>query len=119
MHIVSSQDDVPGGFGIITPAPDSEYGDEKVEFPSTDKPTPTFNTAYGNQFSGHGGAFISNGPRFFNQTPQPGMGVAAPPQALTRAPSNGSSYSEKSASSFESYYTYSHSRNDSRRWIIE
>lgn len=129
-HLVSTQETLPaaGEFGIVTPEYEYEYDDEKVEFPSTERPMPTFNATYGNQFSGRGQPFISNGPRFYNQAPQPGAAVVLPPHALTRAPSDKSTHSyssEKSASSWESYYNYSHSRNNSgqyghsKRWVIE
>ncbi|KXN81126.1 hypothetical protein AN958_06080 [Leucoagaricus sp. SymC.cos] len=125
---LNSQEELPGGeFGIVTPEYESYgYDNEKVDFPSTEKPMPTFNAAYGNGFPARGHVFITNGPRFFNQSPQFGAAVVLPPQALTRAPSDRSTHShssEKSSSSWDSYYNYSHSRDNShgqsKRWVIE
>ncbi|KAF9455016.1 hypothetical protein P691DRAFT_770111 [Macrolepiota fuliginosa MF-IS2] len=124
---LSAQEELPtGDFGFVTP--EYEYDDEKVEFPSIEKPMPTFNAAYSNGFPGRGQMLISNGPRFYNQSAPPGAAVVLPPHALNRAPSDGSAHSfssEKSSSSWDSYYNYSHSRENSvqhgrsKRWVIE
>lgn len=121
---LSSQEILPGDeFGIVTP----EQETEKVDFPITEKPMPTFHAAYGSGTSAGGRMFITNGPRFFNQSPTQ-TNLALPPYALARVPSDRSTHSyssDKSASSWDSYYTYSHSRDNSlhygqpKRWVIE
>jgi hypothetical protein len=131
IRTVHAQNDLPGNdFGIVTPdyGDHNKYSDEKVEFPSTEKPMPTFNATYGNEFPARGHVFISNGPRFFNQPLQADVLVGFPPQALNRTPSerSASSYSSEKSSSWESYYyNCSHSRENSlqhgrsKRWVIE
>ncbi|KAF9270578.1 hypothetical protein L218DRAFT_914723 [Marasmius fiardii PR-910] len=122
---------------------------EKVNFPSSEKPIPTFSAAFGRgtevpppsqMFPVRG----SNGPRFFQrsavpfESPQGSEGYITPPESvMTRDNSrsdtlsrNSSVGSAKSYNTMGSYYNYSgnqHTRSDSSdsgrtaggRWVIE
>jgi hypothetical protein len=119
---------------------------EKVDFPSNEKPIPTYSATFGSgpNVPPPGQMFTTRGPRFFNRFAQPfetakTSPVTPPPNAYTilRKVSDGSSHSggsvarsdtrssEKSFGSLASYYHYgsdqSHSRNNSqqKRWVIE
>ncbi|KAG6837874.1 hypothetical protein H0H93_013027 [Arthromyces matolae] len=125
--------------------PDDEFqyhegsDEEKVEFPTHEKPVPTFTSASLGRVS------ISNvvqGPRFFNTSAPPfetsKMSPVSPPPNAYMGPSvlNGQSYgvdgglvarsdthsSDKSSGSLASFYSYSdrsHSRSDSqKRWSM-
>lgn len=136
--------------GIVSaeqPLPDDDYVDdygssdiEKVDFPSNEKPIPTYSATFGSgqEVPPPSQMFATRGPRFFNKLAQPfeTAPVTVPPVAvtLTRKVSDGSSdnghvkrsdtrSSEKSFGSLASYYSYSdrgHTRSDSqKRWVIE
>lgn len=145
MRYLNAQEPLPGDdFAPVYTTKDLE----KVDFPSNEKPIPTFSAAFGKgpevpvptqMFDSR----FSNGPRFFQrsavpfETPRGGSPVTIPSQAMTRSEdsysgnggvnvsrsdSNGSS---KSFGSLASYYSYSgHNRSDSsgnvgKRWVIE
>lgn len=106
---------------------------EKVEFPSNEKPIPTYSAAFGSgaEVPPPSQMFASQpklGPRFFDssaepfETPRNLSPVTMPPSALTRASSKASSndsfgsisrsntrLSDQSVSGIASYYTYSSS----------
>lgn len=121
---------------------------EKVDFPSNEKPIPTYSAAFGSgqEVPPPSQMFPARlGPRFFNRsaepfdTPSDKSPVSPPPAALMRNVSGGSSHttasvvrsdtrgSTGSTGSVPSYYSYSrsdsgHSRNESqqpKRWVIE
>ncbi|KAG5651226.1 hypothetical protein H0H81_009421 [Sphagnurus paluster] len=114
---------------------------EKVDFPSNEKPIPTYSETFGSgpDVSPPSQMFTTRGPRFFNTSAPPfetGSPISPPPNAhtITRKVSDGSSHggtvqrsdtrgSDKSFGSLNSYYTYGsrgHSRSDSqKRWVIE
>ncbi|GLB36492.1 putative B-block binding subunit of TFIIIC [Lyophyllum shimeji] len=131
------------------PGDDFEYYSssdmEKVDFPSNEKPIPTYSATFGSGLDvpAPSQMFISRGPRFFDRFARPfetakTSPVTPPPNAYTvvRKASNGSSHSggsvqrsdtrssENSFGSLASYYSYGdrgHSRTDSqpKRWVIE
>lgn len=129
------------------PLPDDDYVDdygssdiEKVDFPSNEKPIPTYSVTFGSgqEVPPPSQMFATRGPRFFNKLAQPfeTAPVTVPPVAvtLTRKVSDGSldsghvkrsdtHSSQKSFGSLASYYSYSdrgHTRSDSqKRWVIE
>ncbi|TFK36809.1 hypothetical protein BDQ12DRAFT_685918 [Crucibulum laeve] len=127
--------------------PDYSYGSdiEKVNFPSNEKPIPTYSVAFG---PGPNEMFAARGPRFYNKSAEPfetssqspGSSIVAPPLAVTRNLTDGlnqSAYvqrssshgSTKSSGSLGSYSVHSwsntnHTRSDSqfsdkKRWVIE
>lgn len=135
--IVNAQQSLPGD--DFVPYNDSDI--EKVDFPSNEKPVPTYSQTFGSgpDVPLPSQMFASRGPRFFNRSAQPfetlASPVTPPPNAytITRKVSDGSSHSgvtrsdtrssDKSFGSIASYYSYSgHSRNNStqkQRWVIE
>ncbi|ESK98192.1 hypothetical protein Moror_309 [Moniliophthora roreri MCA 2997] len=146
LRYLNAQEPLPGDdFTPVYAATDLE----KVDFPSNEKPIPTFSAAFGkgpevpvpsHMFPSRS----SNGPRFFQrsavpfESPRSGSPVTIPSQAMARSnesyanhggvtvarsDSNGSN---KSFGSLASYYSYSdHQRTDSsgtvgkQRWVIE
>lgn len=113
---------------------------EKVDFPSNEKPIPTYSATFGSgqEVPPPSQMFTTQGPRFFNRLAQPfeTAPIAVPPTVvtLTRKVSDGSSEnvhvkrsdtraSDKSFGSLTSYYSYGdrgHARTDSqKRWVIE
>lgn len=121
LYVVSTEDEFPGSgdFGIVTP--DHGYVDEKIEFPPTEAPMPTFNAPYGNGVSSQRHSFVSNGSRSYTQGSPP-MVVAFPPPARTRSISDRSSdsfSSEESGSSGERYSQPHNSHAHTKRWVIE
>ncbi|KAF7784583.1 hypothetical protein Agabi119p4_748 [Agaricus bisporus var. burnettii] len=121
LHHLSTEDEFPGSgdFGIVTP--DHGYVDEKIEFPPTEAPMPTFNAPYGNGVSSQRHSFVSNGSRSYTQGSPP-MVVAFPPPARTRSISDRSSdsfSSEESGSSGERYSQPHNSHAHTKRWVIE
>jgi len=141
LHYLNAQHSLPGDDFVYYGGQDIE----KVDFPSNEKPIPTYLVTFGSgpevQPPNH--MFTSRGPRFFNRFAQPFetpkiSPVSPPPNAYTivRKVSDGSSLnsgnvrrsdtrsSDKSFGSLASFYSYSdrgHSRADSqpKRWVIE
>jgi hypothetical protein len=141
LRYLSAQQTLPGDDFVY-------YGEkdvEKVDFPSNEKPIPTYSETFGSgpNVPPPSQMFASRGPRFFNRFAQPfetsrPSPVTPPPNAYTivRKVSDGSSHSggsvvrsdtrssDKSFGSLASYYSYSdkgHGRTDSqaKRWVIE
>ncbi|KAG6844330.1 hypothetical protein H0H87_007688 [Tephrocybe sp. NHM501043] len=107
---------------------------EKVDFPSNEKPIPTYAVAFGTEPS-H--PHIAQGPRFFDRSAAPfeTVDVTIPPNAYTITKKNSAGSlqssvtrsdtrsSDKSMGSLVSFYSYNdrgHGRSDSqKRWVIE
>jgi len=112
--------------------------DEKVDFPSNEKPIPTYSETFGSDGPNQS---VLRGPRFFNQSAQPFETVShsiTPPlnahtivrkvsdgslhngETLTRSDSRSSDKSFGSLASFYSYNGRGHTRLESqKRWVIE
>lgn len=121
---LNAQEPLPGD--DFTPVKGSDL--EKVDFPSNEKPIPTFSATFGSgsevpppsqMFSASRGRL---GPRFFNPSAEPfesppeGLVISAPSPALTRE-SSSHSHSD-SFGTLHSYYSYSSSPGK-QRWLIE
>jgi hypothetical protein len=118
---------------------------EKVDFPSNEKPIPTFSATFGIQSSAPDFAGSVRGPRFFNMSAEPfersrDISISPPPLALTRQLNdtamqdsplerNGSHRSAESSSSYSSYLSYrqnigngsptNYQQMEKKRWVIE
>ncbi|KAJ7596724.1 hypothetical protein C8J56DRAFT_1106125 [Mycena floridula] len=132
---LNAQEPLPGD--DFSPVYSSDL--EKVDFPSNEKPIPTFSATFGSgpEVPPPSQMFASRmGPRFFNSAAEPfesPRSTVLPEPALTRTSSRSSDQSSTVMHSSEnhgtigSYYSYSPSegspRNDTsiggKRWVIE
>ncbi|KAF9015474.1 hypothetical protein BDQ17DRAFT_1295304 [Cyathus striatus] len=118
---------------------------EKVDFPSNEKPIPTFSVTFGIQTNGPDFSGSVRGPRFFNTSAEPfessrDISISPPPLALTRQLNDTTAQDSslqrssnhrhaESSSSYSSYLSYRQSTGngsptnyqqiEKKRWVIE